>query len=182
MVRALKGGLAASRACLQEVANLFEYAMVLKYRRNMEFEEWKDWQERKRKYEEREYLRTLRRQKLVETKQIGEKLLVRLTAKGWQQALRDKIRCANKSPKDGLCVVIFDVPEKERYVRDTLRNILKECGFDMIQKSVWATEKNVVNELCALLQGVNLQQWVRIIVGNEIKQSALWRTVTRLKA
>ena len=174
-------GLSVSRAFLQSVASLMGYvAYAAGHNRNMEWAEYEERQERKRRFEEREYLRYLERQKLIATKRIGEKLRVRLTAKGWQQAMRDKIKCTRTICKSGICVVIFDVPESERNIRDTLRWILKECGFEMIQKSVWATDKDILDELCALLQGANLGRWVRILVGNELKHSIMRRAITRL--
>lgn len=136
-----------------------------------------EWRERK------ERIQYLRERKWIETKKIGEKLIVRLTAKGWQQILRDHIRCTRVQCKKGMCIlVIFDVPESERHVRDTLRWILSECGFNMLQKSVWYTNKDVIEPLCALLQGAKLDKWVRLIVGNELHQSFLKTTVLRAQA
>ncbi len=79
-------------------------------------------------------------------------------------------------------MVVFDVPESERHVRDTLRWILSECGFSMLQRSVWMTDKDVVEPLCALLQGANLDRWIRIIVGTEFKQSFIKNVVLRGQA
>ena len=150
---------------------------------SMGWEEYEDRKESKRAYEEREWLRALERYKCIETKRIGEKLMVRLTAKGWQQALRDKIRCAPNARAGGeICIVIFDVPESERRVRNILRYILRECQFTMLQKSVWISKKDVLTELCALLQGAKLERWIRIITGQEQTVSLLRRSTTRFRA
>ncbi|MBI2552540.1 CRISPR-associated endonuclease Cas2 [Candidatus Uhrbacteria bacterium] len=133
--------------------------------------------------EKKERIQYLKERKWIETKKIGKKLMVRLTEKGWQQVLRDHIRCTKVMCKDGVCIlVIFDVPESQRHVRDTLRWILSECGFTMLQKSVWYTNKDVLEPLCALLQGAKLNKWVRIIVGNEFRQSMIKNAVVRLHA
>lgn len=133
--------------------------------------------------EKREWLKYLEERKWIQKKKIGEKLMVRLTAKGWQQALRDQIRCTATVCKDGVCILaIFDVPETERHVRDTLRWILSECGFMMLQKSVWISHKDVLKPLCALLQGAKLDKWVRIIMGKEIRQSLIKNVIIRAKA
>lgn len=132
--------------------------------------------------EKRDWLKYLEERKWVERKKIGEKLIVRLTAKGWKQAMRDRIRCTRVKCKSGVCLVVFDVPESERYVRDVLRDILQGCGFTMLQKSVWMTDKDVVEPLCALLQGVKLNRWVRIIVGNELRQQFLKNAMLRMSA
>lgn len=147
----------------------------------MGWAEYEDRQERRRRCEEREWMRTLKRCKFIETKRIGETLMVRLTAKGWQQALRDKIRCAKARGNGGaVCIVIFDVPESERRVRNALRYILRECGFTMLQKSVWVNRKDVILELCALLQSAGLNQWVKVLTGQEREVSAFRRGAIRI--
>ena len=132
--------------------------------------------------ERRDWLKYLEERKWIERKKIGKKLLVRLTAKGWQQAMRDRIRCTRTKCESGICLVVFDVPETERHVRDVLRDILQGCRFTMLQKSVWVTNKDVAEPLCALLQGAKLDQWVRIIVGNELRQPFLKRAALRAGA
>lgn len=171
----------ATNIILTEVANMLGWVMAIRPI-GMGWAEYEDKKARRLVYEEREYLRMLKRRKFIETKRMGEKLMVRLTAKGWQQVLRDRIITAKKKCKDGMCLVIFDVPESERRVRDVLRDFLIDLDFQMIQKSVWATEKDVLRELCALLQGANLHQWVNIIVGKPISWSSVRNATTRLAA
>ena len=36
-------------------------------------------------------------------------------------------------------MIIFDIPERRRIVRDQLRRIMRECGFLRIQDSVWVS-------------------------------------------
>lgn len=182
-LRGLKIGLSAAGMVLQDLAGIFGHAAYAAgHNYNMGWEEYEDLMERRRSYEEQERLRDLKQRKLIETKTIGNKLMVRLTEKGWQQALRDCVRCTTRKCKDGtIILVIFDVPESERQVRDALRAVLADCGFTMVQKSVWMTRKDVLNELCALLQGADLHQWVRIIVGGEVRQSFFKRTKTKLQ-
>ncbi|MDO8505011.1 MAG: CRISPR-associated endonuclease Cas2 [bacterium] len=182
-IELLRYGLNASRIFLSDLASLMGHvAYAAGHNRSMGWAEYEDMRDRQLRREEREQLRYLQRKKFVETKRVGEKLMVRLTGKGWQQALRDKIKCTRSVCKDGICIVIFDVPESERHVRDALRWILSECGFTMLQKSVWMTNKDVVEELCALLQGAKLDRWVRILIGNELRRSAMRRIVIKLKA
>ncbi|OGL66622.1 CRISPR-associated endonuclease Cas2 [Candidatus Uhrbacteria bacterium RIFCSPHIGHO2_12_FULL_47_11] len=179
----LRYGLRAGRIFLQDMASLTGYIAAAGHNYNLGWAEYEERQEQTRKYEERERLRELKARKWIETKKIGEKLMVRLTAKGWQQVLRDRMRCTKTMCKDGRCIiVVFDVPESERHVRDTLRWILAECGFSMLQKSVWFSNKDVMDDLCALLQGTKLNKWVRIVVGNQLKQVFLKNALLRLKA
>ena len=172
--------MAASRVLLGEMAGKVGWIMMRGHY-GMDWAEYEDRRARKRLYEEREWMRDLERRKLIRTKRIGEKLMVRLTEKGWQQALRDRIKTTSKDHKGGNCIAIFDVPESERRVRDALRRMLSECGFTMVQRSVWMSGKDVLEPLCALLQGAHLDQWVRIIVGSEVTRLLPARMVIAAK-
>lgn len=180
----LKYGLSVGRIILQEVATTIEWIMKpgyggwCEYQDNLERQ--RQYEERQRRYEEKEWIRSLKHRKFIETKRVGKKLMIRLTKKGWQQALRDKIKCTRACCKKGICIVIFDVPESEKHTRNALRNVLAQCGFIMLQKSVWYTDKDVLKELCALLQGAGLEKWVKIIIGDEVQSSAIGRASTRL--
>ena len=110
---------------------------------------------------------------------IGNRLMLRLTDKGWASALRDRIKGTSRRCKNGFCFVIFDVPEKERLTRATLRYFLKECGFKRLQHSVWMTDRDVVEPLQELLQHHKLERWIRIVIGNIVASSSLDRLIIR---
>jgi len=48
--------------------------------------------------------------------------------------------------------IIFDVPEKKRYQRNSLRRELRSMGFKELQHSIWITPFDVENELLCLLK------------------------------
>lgn len=60
-------------------------------------------------------------------------------------------------------IVVFDIPEKKRVVRDILRGRLKLWGFTNWQKSVWATKKNLTNKLRNLIKELGIEEWVLVI-------------------
>jgi len=67
---------------------------------------------------------------------------VRLTEKGTKLAKlleeKEALFISSQNKWDGKWrVIIFDVWERRRYVRDQLRNMLKRAGFVKIQDSVW---------------------------------------------
>lgn len=62
-------------------------------------------------------------------------------------------------------VVVFDIPEKQRHLRDGLRLELKELGFGCWQRSVWVTPFDIMRELNMFLGQHNLSQDVQIVVG-----------------
>ncbi len=170
----LKEKLGMAGALLLEIADTVEWVFSRPY--NVDFSEYQDRKYRQQLKEQRQYLYYLRQKKYIETKKIGEKLVVRLTEQGWQKAIRDKIRSTKDKCKNGLgYFVIFDIPEKERNTRNVIRNFLKECGFKRIQHSIWMTDCEVLDPLNRLLKGRDIAKWVRIISGRIISTSLLDR-------
>jgi len=53
-------------------------------------------------------------------------------------------------------MLIFDVPEKERHYRDTLRGFLKRLRMGCLQKSVWITPRDIRPEYDSLEQAANV--------------------------
>lgn len=61
------------------------------------------------------------------------------------------------SPWNGIWyVLIFDVPEKERHYRDTLRGHLKRLRMGCLQKSVWVTPRDIRPDYDDLEQAANV--------------------------
>lgn len=63
-------------------------------------------------------------------------------------------------------IVVFDIPESKRLVRDILRSRLKIWGFQPWQKSVWASKKNVITKLRLLIKELDIEDWVLVIESN----------------
>ncbi len=80
---------------------------------------------------------------------------------------------ARKMPKrDGVWkLVIFDIPEKQKYVRTVLRAKLKSLGFQKWQNSIWispfALDDEVEDELKQLAQ----RFFVRLIKTTDINET-----------
>jgi phenylacetic acid degradation operon negative regulatory protein len=53
-------------------------------------------------------------------------------------------------------MLIFDVPEKERHYRDTLRGFLKRLRMGCLQKSVWVTPRDIRPDYDDLEQAANV--------------------------
>lgn len=159
----VKERLIDARYALMEFAEMVEWAFSRK--NYMAFAEYEDWQRRQYLKEQREWLYELKRRKWIETKTIGDRIVARLTEQGWQRALRDKISNEKKKCESGVCIVIFDIPEKQRFTRNLLRRFLKEWGFKRLQHSVWMTDKDVIEPVMLLLQRRKLDQWIRVVQG-----------------
>lgn len=120
------------------------------------------WQPRYNKSALSTAISRLRKKGLVE-KEINEgKVILKLT-----QAGRDWL-FFNKTDDliewDGVWrLVIFDIPEKHRRVRNVLRRRLKEWGFNKWQKSVWASKKPLADHLKGLVKQLGVEDWVLVL-------------------
>ncbi|MFH1433303.1 MAG: hypothetical protein ABIG32_00195 [Candidatus Uhrbacteria bacterium] len=125
-------------------------------KRNENIKRWKMIRELKR----------LQARKLAKVRAEGDKVMFTLTQDGQVLMLARALKDKNGSlPKGKQCFIIFDVPESVRYVRREIRYILKDIECEKIQRSVWVTDRDVVDELVRLIKISELEKWVQVIVG-----------------
>jgi hypothetical protein len=72
------------------------------------------------------------------------------------------IKSFKKEKGDRFIIVIFDIPEKERRKRNWLREVLKNIGLEMIQKSVWIGKVKIPKELINELNDFKIINFVEI--------------------
>jgi len=65
-------------------------------------------------------------------------------------------------------IVIFDIPEKKKKVRDTLRFQLKRLGFLELQHSVFVLPFKCRDELEYIIEFYNIRKFVRFIEASHI--------------
>ena len=63
---------------------------------------------------------------------------------------------------NALMIVVFDIPESRRKERDWLRDVLRNLGFTMLQKSVWLGKIKIPEQLIDDLRRLYLQNAVEI--------------------
>lgn len=125
---------------------------------------WKEIERRKLARITKEFYRD----KLVDYKEKKDGTVeVILTKDGKQRAIRYKIdEMEIKKPKKWdkkWRVVIFDIPEKKKIARETLRNRLKELGFLELQKSVFIYPYECENEIEFIVEVFNIRSYVRFL-------------------
>jgi len=114
-----------------------------------------------------DFLYRLKRDELVYEVKKDNKCFLKITLKGAELLQK---RCFNIFPvgryesiKDKtLKIIIFDIPEKEKRKREWLRYILKNLGFEMLQKSVWAGKIKLPEEFIKDLEKINILSYVEI--------------------
>ena len=119
-----------------------------------------DAKERRRTYQA---IKRIERQGKWKVKREGDRLAVQLTTDGHVDALKKSIISSKKQlPEWEVCLVVFDVPEDIRWLRSEFRELLKRADFYPIQRSVWEGEKDVVEELFALIDVLKVEKYLRI--------------------
>lgn len=109
-----------------------------------------------------EAIKRLREKGFIEKEIKDGKVILKLTNLG-KEALGEP-----SEEWDGkVRIVIFDIPEKKRVVRDLLRRKLKNWGFKKWQLSVWITKRNVTEKLRSLISELGIEQWVAVIESDD---------------
>lgn len=109
-------------------------------------------------------IKRLRERGLIETKIDEGKIVMSLTELG-----SDAIGLVKTDePWDGLWrIVIYDIPENKRQIRDLFRRRLKDWGFKYWQQSIWVTKSNITIKLRKLLDKLGIKDWVVVIESND---------------
>ena len=111
-------------------------------------------------------IKSLRQKGLVEFEDDQtDQILVKLTELG-KDALGDLSVYEAEWDKKWR-VVIFDVPETKRAVRDHLRRRLKDWGFRQWQRSVWVSKMNVTDKLRQLITKLEVDDFVAVIESSD---------------
>lgn len=101
----------------------------------------------------------------VSRKKKGKKIIknFELTKKGMMRAVK---LCMEKEKLKKLAnerrLIIFDIPEKQRFYRDYFRQLMKDLGCRMVQLSVWQADFELPEDFLVLVGELGLQS--RVIV------------------
>ena len=115
----------------------------------------------------------------IRRKKISGKTYLMITKLG-----REKLKQLRKRPDfefnkkdqewDGnYRIVFFDIPEKDRAVRDLLRNGLKDLGFVGWQKSVWVSKEDVVKELRKFFEEAGIKDYTLVVETKDLGSTKL---------
>lgn len=65
-------------------------------------------------------------------------------------------------------IVVFDIPEHKRQIRNVLRNKLKALGFGMLQASVWISPYPYLGDVEEIVKSYNLERYVLYAVSKKV--------------
>lgn len=114
----------------------------------------------------------LKKRGFIEERLMEDEICIRLTQKGVEELekrkrKREENRLLNRKPTeekwDGYFrVVVFDIPENNKRIRNVLRQTLKVLEFNPLQKSVWVSKRNYTEEFRRWVRDLRLSQFVLI--------------------
>lgn len=112
-------------------------------------------------------LKRLREQGLVEQVKLKNDIIIKLTEEG-----RDLVgnNFEDKEWDGKWRVVMFDIPEEKRIIRNLFRRNLKKWGFKHLQKSVWISKRNVFDKLTNYIKDLGVEKWVTVIEADKFSQ------------
>jgi hypothetical protein len=113
----------------------------------------------------------LKKKGYIKIKNLEEKQGILLTKKGAEKILKMEFKMKEKKRRsdEKYQMIIFDIPEKKRILRNLLRENLKILGYKMLQKSIWVCPYDVLKETEGFIRRYGLDPYVRLFLIEEIE-------------
>jgi hypothetical protein len=160
--------------CIQEVHRTYD---LLAPPRSMYQYVYRDRIRLRREYERQkakkgfnQFVGSLQRQGYIKVKALEGVRGVILTPKGAERVLRVKRKLKEKRKrKDGKWVMtIFDIPEKQKKMREMLREALVDLGYEKLQQSVWVCPYDVYEETQEAVRSCRAVPYVKLFLIEEV--------------
>lgn len=175
--------LSLSDEFLWNLYNLFDkvddvFSMIFPSREYLSEVRYHDFYKLKRGYEKeksRKYFSQLiyylKKRGYIKIRKLEQKKGIMLTKKGLERVLEAKFKMSEKKKrKDSKWqMVIFDIPEKKRKLRELFRECLRILGYKMLQQSVWVSPFDVYKETEEIVRKYSLDPYVRLFLIEEIE-------------
>ncbi len=110
----------------------------------------------------RQVIYNLKRRKFLAIRKKGSDLAIAITDKGRNEVISVQCRLAPRCVAHTGIIVIFDIPEAERQLRHRIRFFLRECGFRLLQRSVWYCDREVMVPLKDFIQQSGAEPWISV--------------------
>jgi len=126
--------------------------------------------------DQKRILLQLHKRQMLKVRKVQEnnaqRYLIALTNQGRAELLRLGVLNADLLPQGKNCLVVFDIPEQHRNLREQIRKLLKAAGFFPIQRSVWISPFDAGPALIALFALKKARSWVRAYYVKEIDRES----------
>lgn len=133
------------------------------------------YERRRRRKDFTEFLYRLKRAGYLREERTKNKKGLLITKKGMKKILRisEKFELAERElirRKDGKWqMVMYDIPEDRRVLRNRFRKALGSLGYRKLQKSIWVSPYDVFERTEQLIYDYNVSRFVRLFLIEEIR-------------
>ena len=150
---------------------------IFSYRKMKEYcypslRELKDQYKRKQtKGQFRQLIYRLKKNGYIKIKNLEQNEGIILTKKGAEKVLKAKLKIKNKQKRpDGKWqMIIFDIPEEKRHLRDLLREKLRLLEYKMLQQCIWICPYSVQKETELILRKYSVDSYIKLFLIEEIE-------------
>jgi len=124
------------------------------------------YEKEKRKRKFLQFLNYLKKKGYIEIETLREKNAVLLTSKGLEKIFEISLKLKRKKKRsdEKWIMLMFDIPENKKHLRDKLRRYILSLGYKMLQKSVWVCPFDVLKETKDILRLKSLDPYARIFL------------------
>lgn len=170
-IKVLKAIALGGLAVVAATSPYFGLSLIRGFKKRGDRQEWKKF------YASLDYLNRRGYVQLLE--RDGHKIKVKITRKGEDVVknfdIDELILKKQEKWDDKWRVIIFDVPVSKSHNRRAFTDKIKELGFVMIQKSVWAYPYECYQELMLLRKFYGVEKFVSYFEAIEIEDEREWR-------
>lgn len=143
--------------------------------------QWERAYENKKRREIRRALDNLSHRKLVTMRYAQDgQLQITITGKGKQVAKKidlEAMTLPRSEVWDGTWhVVIFDIPNKKSKNRSAFTQQIKNMGFQLMQKSVWAYPFSCHEEIMILRKFYGIEKYVTYLETKTVEDEPVWKS------
>ena len=131
----------------------------------------KQYKRQKNKQKFSQLIYRLKKNGYIKIKNLEQNEGVILTKKGAEKVLKIKLKIERKERRidEKWQMIIFDIPEEKRFLRDLLREKLRLLEYKMLQQSIWICPYNVQKETEFILRKHSLDPYVKLFLIKEIE-------------
>jgi phenylacetic acid degradation operon negative regulatory protein len=155
---------------LDETFDLFAHKTMKEVCCPSLYELKKQYKRQKAKQNFNQLIYCLKKRGYIKIKNLEQNKGVILTKKGTEKVLRAKLKIDKKKRYDKKWqMIIFDIPEEKRHLRDLLRENLRLLKYKMLQQSIWICPYDVQKETEFILRKYSLDPYVKLFLIEEIE-------------
>jgi hypothetical protein len=156
---------------LDKTFTIFSYRKMKEYCYPSFYDLKKQYERKQTKQQFIQLIYYLKKNGYIRIKNLEQNKGVVLTRKGAEKVLKIKLKTGEKKKRSDKKwqMIIFDIPEEKRYLRNLLRKKLCILKYRMLQQSIWICPYDVQKETEFILRKHSIDPYVKLFLIEEIE-------------